>query len=135
MTVPISNEPEKSVDGHGQLRKHRTKKYFDDNRQAIEADIKVLGVGKALKKWEIASGTFSGISRRWKEADRKANSGKKSTEESPEQVEVDMKALLLKTFDFGALLILAEIDKTLKEILKALKKLQNPVNKKKVLRT
>ena len=106
--------------------KHRTKKYFDDNRLAIEADIKVLGVGKALKKWSIASGTFSGISRRWKEADKKANPAGKSTEEITEPE---------SSRDGIVVIIVAEVTDPTTKTRELIEALQNTLRKKRVLRT
>jgi len=41
------------------------KKYYDDNRLQIEREINEHGEKKTLRRWGIASGTWTGIKRRW----------------------------------------------------------------------
>ena len=72
VVVPPVTEPiiAAVVGSFEQAKRHyRSKKYYDDNRKEIEADIKKIGTMKALAKWNIASGTFTGIRRRWKKQD------------------------------------------------------------------
>lgn len=41
------------------------KKYYDNNKEAILADLDALGRRKTLKKWGIPTSTLAGLEKRW----------------------------------------------------------------------
>jgi hypothetical protein len=65
----VSAEPKvakgrrKSATQTNKLGKHR---YYENNRDAIIADIATIGKHAAMKKWDIPSGTISYLMLRWR---------------------------------------------------------------------